>query len=362
MRKIKIITFVNENNYGALLQSFALQEACKQLGFSVSFIDYNFARPKGSFRDRVLYWISNPIQFLYKIKLLSPPDNRVSFSSFVDFRNKYLVIEGKKYSSINDLTIAPPAADVYITGSDQVWSPRIVSKEHLRSFFLCFGQTGVRRISYAASFGGQSFSSATVEYINNHLIGFDFCSIREHDLSKNLKRIGVETYDLVPDPTLLIDWSHRKEISFALERTKQIGLFILNPKHRDVFFNAIQYLGSKVVPFEINEGVESKSTDPFSWISNLSKCHFFVTDSYHAVIFSIVTKTSFAVLLHVGHDEERNVRILELLSRLGLESRSVSSLTGQSLISLQNSVIDWDLVHTKLIEFRRIGIDFLKLI
>ncbi|WP_339922428.1 polysaccharide pyruvyl transferase family protein [uncultured Cyclobacterium sp.] len=359
MKKIKILTFVNENNYGALLQSFALQEACKSIGFTASFIDYKFRRPNGGTLSKVLFWIKNPFIILQKFKILPTPEP-VDFSSFVDFRNRYLSIEGESYSNFNKLSSHPPNADVYITGSDQVWSPRIVSKEDLKSFFLCFGDQKVKRVSYAASFGGESLSEEYINFISNVSLGFDFCSIREKDNNGILKKIGVDDYKLVPDPTLLVEWSKVQDLSISKHKNIEIGLFILNPKHREIFFSTVNALYSESNPFEVNLDSKGNSVNPFVWIENISKCQFFVTDSYHAVIFCILTRTKFAVLLHDGEGSARNLRIIELLSRFGLEDRSSKDFNSKDLTQLMKNEIDWIDVEKRLIDYRKIGLEFLK--
>lgn len=359
MKNIKILTFINENNYGALLQSFALQEACKALGFNVSFINYRFQRPKGNATTRLLFWIKNPSHILRKLNLL-PPEKKIDFSSFIDFRKKYLSIDGNLFSNFRDISSNPPVSDIYITGSDQVWSERIVSKQDLKSFFLCFGDRNVIRVSYAASFGGESLSDETINSMRSVWRGIDFCSIRENDTTTSIKRLGIEDYKLVPDPTLLIDWYKRNEFSISSNKTVDIGIFILNPKHRNKFQSAIGEGSIKSKPFEINLNSDGVSVNPFVWVENISKCKFFVTDSYHAVIFSILTKTNFAVLLHEGEGSARNLRIVELLRRFGLEDRCSIRFNQSDLALMKSTEIDWFDVEVRLVEFRKIGLDFLK--
>lgn len=359
MKKIKILTFVNENNYGALLQSFALQEACKSIGYSSSFIDYKFSRPNNGALDKVLFWIKNPHVILQKFKILPAP-TLVDYSSFVGFRDKYLLIEGESYSNFSKLSSNPPDADVYITGSDQVWSPRIVSKEDLKSFFLCFGDPKISRVSYAASFGGESFSEEYTSFISKAFLGIDFCSIREKDMEGTLKKIGVDEHKLVPDPTLLLDWSKVQDLSITKKKNIEIGLFILNPKHRKIFFNTVNSLYSESNPIEVNLDSKGNSVNPFKWIENINKCKFFVTDSYHAVIFCILTKTKFAVLLHDGEGSARNQRIIELLNRFGLEERSSKYFSNNDLKELVKNEINWIDVDNRLIEYKNLGFEFLK--
>ena len=42
MRTVGIITIHKINNYGSVLQAYALQKVCEDLGFQTEIIDYNF--------------------------------------------------------------------------------------------------------------------------------------------------------------------------------------------------------------------------------------------------------------------------------------------------------------------------------
>lgn len=42
MKSIGIITIHKINNYGSVLQAYALQKMCEEMGYKVEIIDYNF--------------------------------------------------------------------------------------------------------------------------------------------------------------------------------------------------------------------------------------------------------------------------------------------------------------------------------
>lgn len=70
---------------------------------------------------------------------------------FEEFKSRFLTFTPNLYTSIKELVSAPPKADIYITGSDQVWNYKFIGD--FESYFLQFGNQSTRRISYAASFG-----------------------------------------------------------------------------------------------------------------------------------------------------------------------------------------------------------------
>lgn len=78
----------------------------------------------------------------------------------------------------------PPEADAYIVGSDQVWNfgkgNLRIFKNVIHSYFLDFGKSETKRISYAASWGGRNnFLGNEKSEIQKLLKNFDFISVRE---------------------------------------------------------------------------------------------------------------------------------------------------------------------------------------
>ena len=61
-----------------------------------------------------------------------------------------MLVMSRTYKSFEDLANNPPIADIYITGSDQVWGP-IENGSYDSSYCLSF--TKKKKIAYGASFG-----------------------------------------------------------------------------------------------------------------------------------------------------------------------------------------------------------------
>ena len=151
--KIGIVTFwSSKDNYGQLLQLFALQTFLKELGHEPFLIRYAF-------------WKDNSIPKLFKEYFLLPwripraiknkiaerkvhKSNIVHERKFVEFLSENILYTEQIYST-KELINNPPIADCYITGSDQVWGALTPNPV----FFLQFGAKEIKRISFAASFG-----------------------------------------------------------------------------------------------------------------------------------------------------------------------------------------------------------------
>ena len=93
MKKVAIMTWYSYNNYGSVLQSFALCSTIKKIGYEPSLINYN-----PNERVRINYSFSSNlgknikrIHSFFNNKILYP--KTVSdYSKYDEFRNKYLNI------------------------------------------------------------------------------------------------------------------------------------------------------------------------------------------------------------------------------------------------------------------------------
>ena len=111
--KIGIITFHWAANYGAVLQTYALQRAIEKMGVDVEIIDY---MPKQYERKWWKFLISRNLQSMqYKLK------------DYMKNKKIQRDVEGKlylsqHYESAEKLKSNPPMYDLYISGSDQIWN------------------------------------------------------------------------------------------------------------------------------------------------------------------------------------------------------------------------------------------------
>lgn len=97
---------------------------------------------------------------------------------FDDFKKEYMSFSENQYPSLNSLITNYPQADIYITGSDQVWG-EWGSENKKRIFLLDFLPDTIKRISYAASFGRNSLNDSEFELFKNALSKFNAISVRE---------------------------------------------------------------------------------------------------------------------------------------------------------------------------------------
>ena len=124
--KVAIITRHAICNYGSFLQTYALQKETDKLGHEAVIIDY--IREDEEYHKRINValkksgkWNKNVLTRLV-YKLSRYPETVLMEKKFASFRNNLLHMT-KLYTSLEELKQDKPQADVFCTGSDQVWGP-----------------------------------------------------------------------------------------------------------------------------------------------------------------------------------------------------------------------------------------------
>ena len=172
--KIAIITMHAARNYGAVLQTFALQEYCNKQGLSVEIVNYkryNQTNIGYLFSINKKFQDSNLKKILFFIKTIIPKIKTTKlFSSFLKRRlniTKHEILVNSKLNLI-------PQAEVYCVGSDQVWNP--CANNGLDKMYFFDGVKG-KKISYASSIGVQEVNDDTKNLYKKYLSSFDSVSV-----------------------------------------------------------------------------------------------------------------------------------------------------------------------------------------
>ena len=222
--KIGILTFHYSDNYGAVLQVFALKKYLESNGNSVEILNYNTSHlfmKKLNFRHRVISKSWKLISMLFGA--------HKRMKAFDSFRKNNLEIFGNKIVSKIELKkyVNSCKFDYIIVGSDQVWNPDINGND--TAYFFNF-ETNAKKISYAASFGKSFIPKDLLTEYSEYLGCFAAVSVRETIAQAMLKPYLSQQVDIVPDPVFLLDkniWN-----SFASDKrvinSKYILCYILS--------------------------------------------------------------------------------------------------------------------------------------
>ena len=162
--KVAVITLHRVFNHGSVLQAYATQLILERLGADAEIIDYvskerTYKRIFGFAPETMKSRLKKSLYIISRF-----PMNVLKYMSFGSFINKHLNLTRRTYITVRDLRQNPPEADVYLTGSDQVWnSDYNEGVDH--AFFTDFGSPDVPRVSYAASFAKEKISAREAKEI-----------------------------------------------------------------------------------------------------------------------------------------------------------------------------------------------------
>lgn len=384
MNKIGIVTFwTSKDNYGQLLQCWALQQQLKKMKYYPFLIRYywnpqsntNLTFYKLLLKILLIYPLIKKIEEILKRiinrKNLDALNKKNELREFDKFREEHLICSDEVYDTLDQLQRNPPIADFYIAGSDSIWAQLVANKEN-QAFFLNFGSIETRKISYAASFLMDKYPEGQKKVLRSLLQSFYSVSVRESSGVSICKSVGCKSVQVL-DPTLLLtkdDYLSKLEIkgnplnmvyiySVNIENEKEIRWSelkdICNKKGVDIKIT----MGSGMCPgYEIyGSDVDYEYSTIEKWIENINNAKFVVSASFHGVVFSIIMETPFAYIPFRGNKSRLNGRIYDLLSTLGLEDRILTQ--NVSYESLMSKTINWNDVRIKLGTKRQESIDFL---
>lgn len=361
--KVAVITRHAVTNYGSLLQAMATQQVIENLGHSCQIIDYirddeSYSQHEKTLLMRKKEWNSNPIKKMVYL-LLRQPESIVAGRKFKKTRSQYLKLT-KRYTTEQQLMDDKPIADLFMTGSDQVWGP-VENGSYDGVYCLSFTADEDERVAYAASFGHTDMTPELTKYYKKWLSRYRQIAVREDSAVEILKKIKIESSQVI-DPTLLLDstyWDkYTKDLGlkkyvlvYQLHNDKRVGEYakkVAEAKNLRLIrisssFHQIFRPGKFVWLPEIGE-----------FLSYIKNAECMITDSFHGTAFAINFNTPFVEVLPNNNTGTRNVSILKIT---GLSDRILKC---DADIELANKSIDFERVNLILKKKRRESLEILR--
>lgn len=359
--RIGILTQPLHNNYGGILQNYAMQTVLKRLGHEPVTLNVQYPEKHIAPTTRV-------VKFFWRLFKRLRGDRKILFC---DLKKHFEFInrpgkEQKRFidANINQITFTSHlTADfcknndysAFVVGSDQVWRPRF--SPYIPNFFLDFTEgTDVKRISYAASFGTDSWEGTPEETPRLAELArkFDAVSVREKSGVKVCKdTFGVDA-TWVLDPTMLLKQADYEKLLKGTKASegRYAAIYVLDITPQ--IDRIIKTICKKKNLKPLYLGVPTKKGYPSieSWLSGIFNSEFVITDSFHGTVFSILSHKPFATVVNAGRGASR---FESLLGSLGLINRLVSDDC-----SVMDEHIDYDKVDAQLDQYRESSLNFLK--
>lgn len=355
--KANIVTFHLANNYGAVLQAYALQQFLNDNFCETYILDYhsdlfNKLNSKPSLND----WTNNPKNSAFKF--LQNAIYKGKNKKIENFRDNYLKLT-PSYTKDN-IFRASDQADVFITGSDQVWNYLIINQD--KNYFLDFVNNKTT-CSYAASFGVSTIPNSYIAFYFKNLRKLNYISTREIQGVNLVKDIINKDAYIMPDPTLLLDRTTWNNISYECTEDKKY-ILVYKITKADQLISFAKKLSKKTglpiiyIPNDLKSGIVGKTitnVGPQDWIGYIKNAEYVVTNSFHGTVFSIIFNKKFFSEVSTKVNPSTS-RIESLLKMFNLEKRTFDHYTEDMLYQELNS----DKIQEIMIEQRKLAYDFFK--
>lgn len=368
--KIGILTQPLLNNYGGLLQNYALQQVLIRAGHKVETMNWKRSLPiRAKLYCVKLSFASKLCPNKFQPQKYTPSDKeqaliRKNINRFIDNYIHHTVavksLEGfAKQAKIGKY-------DGYVVGSDQCWRPKYNS--FMPAMFLSFVQyKDVKRIAYAASFGTDEweFTPKMAALCAPLAQKFDIVTVREDSGIRLCKEyLGIEAIHVL-DPTMLLtkeDYIHLIEEEQEPNVAGTLFHYILDPDDKITAFINRVAKGLDFKPFQVlpkyqqeirtKEDIKKRIEDCVfpgvtAWLRAFMDAEMIIVDSFHGMVFSILFNKPFWV---IGNADRGMSRFTSLLKIFGLEDRLLD-LDDLDKVDYTRS-IEWDNVN-RILELNR---------
>lgn len=360
MKNIKILTFHNAENYGAMLQAYALKETVKKLGHNASLLNY---QDKHILKDYKLIKTNTLKSFFSSIWFLKR--NLKRKKSFKSFSDKYLDTKSKKYYAVDEINKDINVNDIFIAGSDQIFNP-VLTNGLSDVYTLNFNIPNENKLVYGASLGNEETLAKYEKDFKEKLKDIKNISVREQNIINPLEQILDKEITKVLDPTLLLEkkaWESLIEENILKEKITEKYILVYTLFESDEITKAANELSSKtglkVVHFRKYNAYEKElcslyKTGPIEFINAFKNAEYIITNSFHGLVFSIIFEKMFNVVL----PKERGGRLKDLLTLTCLDNRILKDCS--DVTECINNKIDYLKVKELLNTQKEKSIEFLK--
>ena len=357
-----LVTFYHIHHYGAVLQAYATEQAVEALGSECEIIDYYVNQNNALFRTPA--GLGSAAADVHTAMHYGQLKQR--YERFENFSREHLRLTSHRYESVEELRAADLPYDVILSGSDQIWNPKIFPNGRFDPvFFGAFSQR--RKIAYAPSFGIPHVPESMEAEVRGYLSQFSHLSARERQGQQIIQGITEREVPVVLDPTLLLrreDWETVAKGGQEQAQGYILCYCISRPGALEPYIHRLaEKTGLRVVQLcGIRRKVHPRAqcvlnAGPAEFLDLFRGASYVCTNSFHGTVFSIqFQKPFFTSVAPAELAEPESSRTFSLLSRLGLAHRIVGKGDTAGLME----EIDWPGVSSRLDQERELSLNYLQ--
>ncbi|MBL4249771.1 polysaccharide pyruvyl transferase family protein [Vibrio fluvialis] len=368
MKKVGVITYHASHNIGSMLQTYALQYTLKnRYSCDVDIIDFSSPAQQNMYSifpkiDGINTFIKNGLNVIF-YKII-----KSRFDEFEKFIKDYFNTTPNFYENIQEMKELEGVYDYVICGSDQIWNVNCTDFDD--AYFIPFIKK-TTKISYAPSLGGKDITKSGVDLqkYKNYLSEFSHLSVREINGKKWLDSLTGRDFDIVADPTILVDFDEWDSLASKREFEGDYIFFYgvpFSPQTYDVVMEISKKLDMPVImldakswvyKFNFYKGIKlSKFGGPKSYLSLIKYSKLVITTSFHGSIFASIFHKNFWTVTYKETNKDDD-RVKTLLSQLDFPNRLIYLEEHENYDLLED--MDYSHYEENITSFREKSFEFL---
>lgn len=321
--RIAQLTFNVYNNYGNMLQKYALHRVLRRYADEVDVIWHT----RDEFLPETWEWNWRP----QLIKMLNSSEERRKFTFEVIRQSKFKEFADRHIRTRFDVRALEDIADEYdyfVVGSDQVWNPEF-TEQFFPGRFLTFAPKE-KRIAYAASIAVPQIPEQFQSAWRKGILGMSHISLREQSAVAIVKELtGLEPPALV-DPVFLLTAEEWSEVAIKppwLDKKYAGGYILTYFLGRGLTIDMKKFSSALGLPvinlFDPRGSFDHYNVGPGEFLSLAAHASLICTNSFHGTAFSILFERPFVMcdFLNAGFKQPVLSRNYSLLEMFGLTER-----------------------------------------
>jgi hypothetical protein len=353
---VGIMSMQRIRNYGSFLQAYGLKRLLETLGCEVHFVDYHPGRclvDQGSSS-------SIPRSIAKISEVLKGPGPFSAKLAYANYKHRFDSRAWPLLGLSEEPDYRTEDLDLLVIGSDEVFNC-VQSNPNVGFSPDLFGASSKakRTITYAASCGNTTISKLR-EYkvagiVANWLGSLDAISVRDENTASVVHKLTGINPARNLDPVLAWDFYSEENIPENPIQGRYMIAYAysgrLTPDECVALRAYADERNLKVVNVGGVQGCCDKflNLGPFDVLAAFRGAECVLTDTFHGTILSVIAERPFSTIVRTqGYGNAE--KITDLLARLGLENRCVTSVS--ELESLLDSSPEWSPVIERIIKGR----------
>ncbi len=350
--RVGILTFHETNNFGSLLQTYALFKVLHDKKIDCDVIDYKcneIQKREFKYEDIMCRTLKNLIRYIL-------------FSSKSKRKHKELLEFLKRNTSLScpyhreDIVRSNNYYDCFIVGSDIVWGLDVTGND--MSFFLDFVNDNKLKMSYASSaneIAGTEYTDCIIKLLSR----FDLIAVREEKIKNELLNYFYDKrVKLVCDPTMLIEPEYWIELAVSSQYSDRLqgrdyilmyfpdgeGKMLHDARKLRRKYKCKVYCICDALPLQGVKNIHISKLEDFLCL--ILNAKLVLSGSYHGTLFSIYFRRNFYYYIR-AHGERMNT----VSKCLGIEDRQAKFIDANKDVDYSELEHKLDILRTQSYEY-----------